>query len=142
METGGTTTNETSKLPRKPSAHEQFLKMKSTHLTATSANELLAGLTVVGSITFTSLAPDNQCELTLTMRRDEVSEGGLLTLRFHGVAVLNISDFGGGLTQVMHLHVEDVGARQWERINYSISDLENNRLAFLCRSIECIDSAR
>lgn len=115
--------------------------MTSTHLTASAANELLAGFTTVESMSFASLAPDNQCDLTFALRRDSVDEGPLLSLRFHGVALLNLSDFGGGLTQVMCLRVEDIRGRQWEYLNYSVSDLEDNRVRFLCRSIECIESS-
>ncbi len=123
-------------------ASEQFLKMKSTHLTASSVNELLAGFTTVESMSFTSLAPDNQCDLTFALRRDSGDEGSLLSLRFHGVALLHLSDFGGGLTQVMCLRVEDVRERQWENLNYSVSDLEDDRVRFLCRSIECMESSQ
>ena len=115
--------------------------MTSTPLTASAANELLAGFTTVEAMSFASLAPDNQCDLTFALRRDSVDEGPLLSLRFHGVALLHLSDFGGGLTQVMCLRVEDVRERQWEYLNYSVSDLEDDRVRFLCRSIECIESS-
>jgi hypothetical protein len=115
--------------------------MNSTHLTASSVNELLAGFTTVESMSFASLAPDNQCDLTFTLRRDKVDEGSLLSLRFHGVALLQLSDFGGGLTQVMCLRVEDVRDRQWENLSYSVSDLEDDRVRLFCRSIECMESA-
>ena len=92
-------------------------------------------------MSFASLAPDNQCALTLALRHGSVGEGPLLSLKFHGVARLHLSDFGGGLTQVMCLRVEDVRERQWECLNYSVADLEDDRVRFLCRSIECIEAS-
>ena len=90
-------------------------------------------------MSFASLPPDNQCNLTFSLRRDSVDEGSLLSLRFHGVALLHLSAFGGGLTQVMCLRVEDIRERQWQHLNFSVSDLEDDRVSFLCRSIECIE---
>jgi hypothetical protein len=117
------------------------MSMKSTLLTALAVNELLAGFTTVEAMSFASLSPENQCDLTFALRRDSVDEGPLLSLRFHGVALLHVSGFGGELTQVMCLRVEDVREGQWEHLHYSVSDLEDDRVRFLCRSIECIESS-
>lgn len=115
--------------------------MTSIDLTASAINELLTGFITVEAMSFTSLAPDNRCDLMLALRRDLVGDGPLLSLNFHGVALLHLSDFGGGLTQVMSLRVEDVRERQWEYLNYSVFDLEDDRVSFLCRSIECVESS-
>src|SRR5258706_15909865 len=52
-----------------------------------------------------------------------------------GVTNLSLQDFGGGLTQLMSLRVEDVSGRQWDRIAYSVTELKHESIAFLCRDV-------
>ena len=107
-------------------------------LTASSAAELLAGFTTIENMSFDCHPPNNQCDLTFALRRDSVDEGALLALKFHGVSLLRITGFGGGLTQVMNLRIEDIRESQWQNLNFSVSDREDDRVSFLCQSIECI----
>lgn len=73
------------------------------------------------------------CNLVLCLV-DDVSPSSRLVLEVHEVADVTLKCFGGGITQVVGLHIRDVSDEQRDRVNYAIEDLEDSRLSFVCRS--------
>lgn len=73
----------------------------------------------------------NDCMLSLSLRETEGVQQ--VSLRFEKVAELSLQHLGGGITQFISLHGEDIRARQMEGMNYRLRD-EYDRVAFYCHS--------
>ncbi|AZV26363.1 hypothetical protein CT157_10210 [Pseudomonas syringae] len=81
---------------------------------------------------------DFKYKLTLTMSstRDPETEG--VTAVFHDVSALNLSGFGGGLTQFMDLVVTRIGDGL-DRIRYELRDIEDEKIAFYFFTFSALD---
>lgn len=73
-------------------------------------------------------------DLTLELGSDE--SGDVLRVIFTDVSNLVLSSFGGGLTQLRLLKIENLSDRQLERIRYHVSEVEDEILAFDCFGID------
>lgn len=72
---------------------------------------------------------DFKYNLTLTMSSSEDPETEGVTAVFHDVSTLNLSSFGGGLTQFMDLVVTGIDDGL-DRIRYELRDIENEKISF------------
>jgi hypothetical protein len=81
------------------------------------------------------------CSLVLDLAEDDKNNPRTLRAEFSGVSGLNIRDFGGGKTQLLHLVVEDIGDRQLDRTNYEVRELERDSLFFACRTVTLRDTS-
>lgn len=99
-------------------------------------NRLLWSLTFVSAFSFTTDAKSGDCTVQLEMADDLRRSARRVALKFAGVSGLELREWGGGFTQLMCLHVDDLRSKQWDRISYRVVDLEHGRLEFLCKSIE------
>ncbi|NTZ93955.1 hypothetical protein FCH79_01265 [Pseudomonas koreensis] len=72
---------------------------------------------------------DFKYSLSLTMSSSEDPETEGVTAVFHDVSALNLSGFGGGLTQLMDLVVTRID-RGLDRIRYELRDIENEKNSF------------
>jgi hypothetical protein len=61
-----------------------------------------------------------------------------VSIQFDGVANLNLRGVGGGLSPIMGLEVESIKERQWERLNFRVTDLEHGQIDFLCRDYNVV----
>lgn len=84
---------------------------------------------------------DNICDLFLTLAKKSESGTDVIELAFQQVTNLCVRDFGGGLTQILGLYIDDVRYKGWENINHEVGDCEQNKITFLAKSV-CILSAR
>ena len=73
--------------------------------------------------------------LLLTLSESDNYDKSKLTLYFFDVSNLSISDFGGGITQFMHLKISRV-SNGFDRIRYEITDVEDNKIFFYFESLE------
>lgn len=71
---------------------------------------------------------DFRYNLTLTMSSTEDPEADGVTAVFHDVSALNLSGFGGGLTQFMDLIVTRINDGL-DRIRYELRDIENEKIS-------------
>ncbi|UUT22166.1 hypothetical protein [Pseudomonas sp. T8] len=67
--------------------------------------------------------------LALTMSSSDDAELGAVTVNFQDVSALNLSGFGGGLTQFMDLVVSRVDSGL-DRIRYELRDVEDEKISF------------
>ena len=104
---------------------------------ATALNEALAGYTQVEALLFETESAGHVHRLTLHLRRSE-RESAPLRVVFHGVTGLALSEFGGGLTQILCLRAADISERQLDRVGFEVTERERGVLSFRCRSFEVI----
>ena len=57
-------------------------------------------------------------------------------VRFRNVSEMRIKDFGGGLTQLLLLKAQELGAFVIEGAKFEVKELERNSLSFKCESME------
>ena len=72
---------------------------------------------------------DFKYDVTLTMSSSEDPETEGVTAVFHDVSALNLSSFGGGLTQFMDLVVTRIDDGL-DRIRYELRDIEDEKISF------------
>ena len=72
---------------------------------------------------------DFKYNLALTMSSSDDAELGAVTVNFQDVSALNLSGFGGGLTQFMDLIVSRVDSGL-DRIRYELRDVEDEKISF------------
>ncbi|MEI7052213.1 hypothetical protein WCL09_17635 [Pseudomonas koreensis] len=90
-------------------------------------NELLFENNCVAAIKLEMV--DFKYSLSLTMFSSEDPETEGVTAVFHDVSALNLSGFGGGLTQFMDLVVTRID-RGLDRIRYELRDIEDEKISF------------
>jgi hypothetical protein len=93
----------------------------------------LKGFTVVLNLQFSVEVQTGECQLTLNLARSERHGDESVEVDFMGVTNLSIKEFGGGITQLLLLSVEDVRDKQWDNIYYYVSEVENESISFFYR---------
>ena len=81
---------------------------------------------------------DYSYSLLLEMAEQPSGRARAVSIQFNGVADLNMRGVGGGLSQIMGLKVETIKERQWERLNFRVTDFEHGKIEFLCRDYEVV----
>lgn len=69
-------------------------------------------------------ADSGVCRLILDLAPSQTQDTRTLRAGFVDVSNLSIREFGGGLTQVVDLAVEDISDKQLDRIKYEVKELE------------------
>jgi len=72
---------------------------------------------------------DFKYNLALTMSSLDDAAENTITINFQDVSALNLSGFGGGLTQFMELVVTRID-RGLDRIRYELRDIEDEKISF------------
>lgn len=90
-------------------------------------------------MTFESDPRSGECTLTLVLATDGSGDVRQLEAVFVDVAGLAVQDFGGGLTQLLQLAIEDISDLGLDRTRYRVSELERGMIAFTCRRITIED---
>jgi hypothetical protein len=94
-------------------------------------NEDLKGFSSLVELGLTSEQSLGKYDLKIILANDE---GRTLLLHCKDVSSLRLSEFGGGLTQILALRCEDVRAQQHDRVTIHFADLERDTLNFNCLS--------
>lgn len=104
---------------------------------ADSLNNKMRGKTCVKCFQLDMHPTNLTYNLLLCLSSSEDSEEGDLVVIFEDVSDLYLQGFGGGLTQFMELIIgkEENG---FDRKNYRIEEVEENKLRFFCNDIEVI----
>ena len=101
-------------------------------------NEKWRGFTTVLRLEFSVDLPAGSCTSTLELMRGDIGKGEVLVVEFLDVAAFSLEDFGGGLTQLLLLHVDDISHKQLDRRNYEVRELERDSLSFVCRDFRLL----
>lgn len=101
----------------------------------TDLTDALRGFTTLLCLEFSVEVDSGVCKLILDLAEAEIVGARSIRAEFLGVANLFIREFGGGLTQLLLLAVEDISARQLDRINYEVRELERDSISFLCQTV-------
>jgi hypothetical protein len=72
----------------------------------------LTGYTSLRRLEFGQVGEPGVYELVLVLARGSDSQSPAISARFRNVSNLAVQDFGGGLTQLLYLAVEDMSSRQ------------------------------
>ena len=99
-------------------------------------NSRLAVLTVVLNLLFSSEGDDFVCDLTVLLASDPATDFKTAVLECKGISNFSLRGFGGGLTQVTCLRVEDLRASQLDGLRYRVRDLQVDSFDLLCRHVE------
>jgi hypothetical protein len=102
---------------------------------ARAINEALNGFANVVELSLISRGNLASYDLTVVLANDN---GDSLRLRCNDVSNLRVSEFGGGLTQLLALRCDDVRDQQHDRVTFHFSDLERALLDFNCFSAEVL----
>ena len=71
---------------------------------------------------------DFKYDLALTLSAD-ASDQDAVTVEFQDVSALNLSGFGGGLTQFMRLEVSRIN-EGLDRVRYELREVEHGKISF------------
>jgi hypothetical protein len=99
-----------------------------------AATDKLFGYTTVNDLKFEFDAARSVCDLTLQL--ENPSSQKAITLVLKEVANLRLNEFGGGLTQLLLLMIEDVRGLQYDRINFKVKEIERGTFECHCRDFE------
>ena len=102
-----------------------------------SDTDRLFGYTTVRSLEFKFDQVRFVCDVTLHLESPTTSKG--LSLLLKEVSGLRLKEFGGGLTQLLFLVIEDVSEAQLDRINFHVKETERGTFECDCRHFEVIE---
>ena len=92
-------------------------------------NELLVAHNCLHTILI-QLGEDGMAyDLSLTLSVSEKVDVDVVCIRFINISQFTSRDFGGGLTQVMHMSVNKLEFG-FDKMRYQLTDLEENKLSF------------
>lgn len=74
-------------------------------------------------------------EYDLLLELEDPHSGAKIEVRCAQVSNLRLSEFGGGLIQLLCLEIDDVSERQWEGVRYHLQELERDTFECHCREI-------
>jgi hypothetical protein len=108
---------------------------------AVTGNVDYIGFSKVSSLTFLEAAAAHQPSYTLLLVLESAQsvKNYRLRMRFTGVKVLTLQEFGGWPTQITGFSVTDVSDRQLEGIKFEVKDYEGGIIRFFCESAEVQD---
>jgi len=105
-------------------------------------NQQIQGLTVLLDLRLQASGRATSYNLYLALGGSEVSGADAVLIEFLEVGQLCVADLGGGLTQLLGLHVEDVRDNQWDRVSFQVTELERESISFTCKDIRVLSRFR
>ena len=70
--------------------------------------------------------------------RARYCHSSVIRVQFCGVSNLSLREFGGGMTQVPDLNIEDIHERQWSNVVYRVTESERESISFLCSDVSIL----
>ncbi|WP_240996596.1 hypothetical protein [Pseudomonas viridiflava] len=92
-------------------------------------NELLVARNCLHAISIQLNADGIAYDLSLSISASEKVGADVVSIRFIDISQFTSRDFGGGLTQLMHMNVSKLDSG-FDRLRYQLSDLEDKKLSF------------
>lgn len=100
-------------------------------------NELLTAHNCLHAISIQLNTDGVAYDLSLSISDSEMLESDVVCIRFLDISQFKSYDFGGGLTQLMHMRVVKLDS-EFDKMRYQLSELEDNKLSF-CFSSFSVD---
>lgn len=100
-------------------------------------NELLVANNCLHAISIQLNDDGMVYDLTLSISASEKAGADVAHIRFIDISQFMFRDFGGGLTQIMHMSVNKLDSG-FDRMRYQLTDLEDDKLSF-CFSSFSVD---
>jgi hypothetical protein len=97
--------------------------------------EAAGGYTIIPACELIVHRPSWTMDLRLRLESTATSGAHEVETLFEEVSGLSLRQFGGGLTQLLALKVEEVSGDQLERVKYRVGELEREALLLSCRGI-------
>lgn len=92
-------------------------------------NELLVAHNCLHAISIQLNMDGMAYDLYLSISSSDNPGVDILRIRFIDISQFTSRDFGGGLTQLMHMNVNQLNSG-FDRMRYQLSDLEDKKLSF------------
>lgn len=92
-------------------------------------NELLVANNCLYAISIQLDIDGMAYDLSLSISTSEKVGADVVSIRFIDISQFASHDFGGGLTQLMHMKVNKLDS-SFDRMRYQFSDLEDDKLSF------------
>jgi|GEM_PF-816405 len=93
-------------------------------------NELLVAHNCLYAISIQLNEDGVAYDLSLSISASEKVGADVVHIRFIDISQFTSRDFGGGLTQLMHMNVNKLDSG-FDRVRYRLSDLEDGKLSFI-----------
>lgn len=100
-------------------------------------NELLVANNCLHAISIQLNEEGMAYDLSLSISASEKAGADVVHIRFTDISQFMSRDFGGGLTQIMHMSVNKLDSG-FDRMRYQLTDLEDDKLSF-CFSSFSVD---
>ena len=98
----------------------------------------LRGFTIVTDVRLTFDCSTWASDLTVTLAADERPGADVVMLLCRGVSELTLRDFGGGLTQLLYLAIDDVRNEQLDRVRFRVREVERSNFSLACRDLSVV----
>ncbi|MCO8171815.1 hypothetical protein NJC40_29050 [Pseudomonas sp. 21LCFQ02] len=92
-------------------------------------NELLVAHNCPYAISIQLNADEMAYDLSLSISASEQAGTVVVSIKFIDISQFTARDFGGGLTQLMHMNVHKLDSG-FDRMRYHLSDLEDKKFSF------------
>jgi hypothetical protein len=101
----------------------------STVISLPELNELLIAHNCLHAISIELDVDGMAYDLSLSISASEKIGADVVRIKFIDVSQVTSRDFGGGLTQLMHMKVSKLDSG-FDRMRYQLNDLEDRKLSF------------
>lgn len=92
-------------------------------------NELLVAHNCLHAISIQLNVDGMAYDLSLSISASDKVGADVVNVKFIDISQFMLRDFGGGLTQLMHMNVNRLDSG-FDRMRYQLSDLEDKKLSF------------
>ncbi|MBC7880095.1 MAG: hypothetical protein H7Y37_02070 [Anaerolineae bacterium] len=74
--------------------------------------------------------------LKLVLAKDDIESSDTIRMDFGCVSNFSVKELGGGINQLLYLQIKDIRDRQWDRVNYEVSEFERESVYFFCQDVK------
>lgn len=74
--------------------------------------------------------------LKLVLSKDNIESLDTICMNFGCVSNFSVKELGGGINQLLYLQIKDIRDRQWDRVNYEVSEFERESIYFFCQDVK------
>jgi hypothetical protein len=78
-------------------------------------------------------------DVLMTVETEDTKPRCQLTAVFAAVRDFRFAEAGARETRIVGLNVLDVSSRQWEGVNWEVTDYDDDDIRFVCRDIQLTD---
>ena len=75
-------------------------------------------------------------KMKLVLDSENLNPNYRVTFVFSEISGLRLEGFGGGETRILGFAIDRISLRQWEGLNWQVSDFEGGAIELFCKSAE------